>query len=214
SLVERAWNRGLEFGRFKAVSDTLAHSIEAYAGMPDLFFTWVRRADKAVHFEFLDNSVRLGERPRTVAFGDNTTLNVLDIKGLLDIERYRRVNVAATGADSLYPDRSWLAAERNSGFLQRCVAGFETVNFAEQATGRIYLRLKGGRPVATERELLRRAAAEPDGGAGLRAVVPGAFDETLPLFGRSEQLNGLTAGVPRSTLGQWGCTQRGESECA
>ena len=34
SLVVRAWNRGLEVGRYKAVDDTLAHAIEAYAGMP------------------------------------------------------------------------------------------------------------------------------------------------------------------------------------
>jgi hypothetical protein len=72
-LVERAWTRGLEFGRYKAVDDTLAHSVEAYSGTPNVFFTWVRRSDKRIQFEFLDNTVRLGERPRTVAFGDNET---------------------------------------------------------------------------------------------------------------------------------------------
>ena len=46
-----------------------------------------------MHFEFLDNSVRLGERPRTVAFGWNDELNVLDVKCLLDVERFRRVDV-------------------------------------------------------------------------------------------------------------------------
>src|SRR5260370_10074053 len=45
-LVERAWKRGLQVGRYKAVDDTLAHSVEAYAGLPALFFTWVRRTDK------------------------------------------------------------------------------------------------------------------------------------------------------------------------
>ena len=47
-LVERAWKRGLEFGRYKAVDDTLAHSVEAYTGMPDVFFTWVQRTDKQI----------------------------------------------------------------------------------------------------------------------------------------------------------------------
>jgi hypothetical protein len=79
SLVVRAWNRGLEFGRYKAVDDTLAHSLEAYSGIPELFFTWVERKDKRLHFEFLDNSVAQGEVPRTVAFGSNDILNVLDI---------------------------------------------------------------------------------------------------------------------------------------
>ena len=62
SLVERAWKRGLDVGRYKAVDDTLAHAVEAYSGMPQLFFTWIGRTDKEVYFEFLDNSVRLGER--------------------------------------------------------------------------------------------------------------------------------------------------------
>ena len=95
SLVERAWNRGLDVGRYKAVDDTLAHSVEAYSGMPEVFFTWAQRADKRVHFEFLDNTVSLGERPRTVAFGWNDELNVLDVKAMLDVERFRRVDVDA-----------------------------------------------------------------------------------------------------------------------
>ena len=57
-LVERAWKRGLEFGRYKAVDDTLAHAVEAYTGIPNVFFTWVRRSDKRIRFEFLDNTVR------------------------------------------------------------------------------------------------------------------------------------------------------------
>ncbi len=114
SLVERAWKRGLEFGRYKAVDDTLAHAVEAYTGIPDVFFTWVRRSDKRIQFEFLDNTVRLGERPRTVAFGDNDTFNVLDVKGVLDIERYGRVNVDAAAPEFLYPDRGLLAPEHNT----------------------------------------------------------------------------------------------------
>src|SRR5581483_8756542 len=112
-LVERAWKRGLEVGRYKAVDDTLAHSIEAYTGMPDIFFTWVRRTDKRIHFEFLDNSVRLGEQPRTIAFGTNSTFNLLDVKAMVDIARYGRINVAASSPRTLYPENSLLAAEHN-----------------------------------------------------------------------------------------------------
>ncbi len=111
SLVVRAWNRGLEVGRYKAVDDTLAHAIEAYAGMPGLFFTWIERTDKRVHVEFLDNSVQQGERPRTVAFGWNDELNVLDIKCLLDVERFQRIDVDAKAPESLYRDRASLAPE-------------------------------------------------------------------------------------------------------
>ena len=45
-LVERAWMRGLEFGRYKAVDDTLAHCCRGLLGMPNVFFTWVHRTDK------------------------------------------------------------------------------------------------------------------------------------------------------------------------
>jgi len=69
ATVERAWKRGLQFGRYKAVDDLLDHNVEAYTGMPRLFFTWALRSDKTVHYEFLDNSVDKGARPRTVAYG-------------------------------------------------------------------------------------------------------------------------------------------------
>jgi hypothetical protein len=132
SLVERAWKRGLEVGRYKAVDDTLGHGVEAYAWMPQLFFT-LQRTDKRVHFEFLDNSVQLGERPRTVAFGSNGALHVLDVKCLLDIERYRRVNVDATAPEQLYPDTALLRPENNAGFLRQCVQRFRDVDVADQA---------------------------------------------------------------------------------
>ena len=54
TTVERAWTRGLKVGRYKAVEDLLAHNVEAYAGMPELFFTWALIAGKRVHYEFLD----------------------------------------------------------------------------------------------------------------------------------------------------------------
>jgi hypothetical protein len=213
SLVERAWNRGLEFGRYKAVGDTLAHSVEAYSGMPDLFFTWVRRCDKAVNFEFLDNSVRLGERPRTVAFGNNDSLNVLDVRRLLDIERFRGVNVAAGAPQLLYPERSRLAAQHNTGFLQRCVEHFREVNFAEQATGRVYLRIVSGAAVSADRGLLQALVADADTLAGVRTVAPGALEAGLPQPHQAEYLH--RPGAPRApTLGQWGQSRPGDSACA
>jgi hypothetical protein len=208
-LVERAWNRGLEVGRYKAVDDTLAHGVEAYSGMPDLFFTWVRRTDKRVQFEFLDNSVQLGQTPLTVAFGSNDALNLLDIKCMLDIERYRRVNVDATAIAALYPDRELLAASHNAAFLQRCVDHFREVTFADQATGRIYLRIASGLPVLVDRDALQRAVSDPDTGTGVRAVAPGAFDPAVPVAPRPMFLGERTDEARAPTLGQWGTATRG-----
>jgi hypothetical protein len=203
-LVERAWNRGLEFGRYKAVDDTLAHSVEAYSGMPELFFTWAGRRDKCVNFEFLDNSVRQGERPRTVAFGDNDELNVLDIKGLIDAERYRRVNIDATAPQFLFTDRAALAPERNSTFLTKCVAAIRTINFAEQSTGRIYLSVVSGVPVWADREALDAAAAEPDTRAGIAAAAPAAFAADLRAVGSPRYLKSGANAKRMKTLGAWG----------
>jgi hypothetical protein len=202
-LVERAWKRGLEFGRYKAVDDTLAHAVEAYAGIPDVFFTWVRRGDKHIQFEFLDNTVRLGERPRTVAFGDNGTCNVLSVKGTLDIERYGRINVDASAPDFLYADRRLLEPEHNSRFLRKCVEGFRQINFADQASGRIYLRIESGSPLWVDGALLRSMISDPDTLSGIKAVAPGALRGEVCEAGSPQILRRGDRGS-EATLGQWG----------
>jgi hypothetical protein len=204
SLVERAWTRGLEFGRFKAVDDTLAHAVEAYTGIPDVFFTWVRRSDKRIQFEFLDNTVRLGERPRTVAFGDNDTFNVLSVKGTLDIERYGRVNVDAASPEFLYSDPSLQAAGHNMGFLQRCIHGFRRVNFADQATGRIYLAIESGIPASIDRTALEAAISDPDTLSALQALAPSALRNELPQMAHPQYLRDDGSRSAAPTLGQWG----------
>jgi hypothetical protein len=209
-LVERAWKRGLEVGRYKAVDDTLAHGIVAYAGMPGLLFTWAKRDDKRVQFELLDNSVRAGERPRTVGFGSNRTLNVLDVRSLLDVERYRRVNVDATSPDELYRDEELLRPERNAGFLKQCLEHFPQVSFAEHATGRIYLVIAAGAPVWADRAALESAVADPETRAGLLAVMPSLLDRPLPGDEGPRYLADRAATAGLGTLGAWGPPSAGD----
>ncbi len=200
-LVERAWKRGLEVGRYKAVDDTLAHSVEAYTGMPDVFFTWARRRDKRLQFEFLDNTVRLGDRPRTIAFGDNSTFNVLDVGGVLNIERYGRINVDALDPQSIYPSRQLLAPEKNCGFLGRCLKEFRNVNFADQGTGRIYLHLEGGRVDWIDREPLHAAGNDADVAESIKIVAASALGAQARQVDAARYLSHqLTA----PTLGEWG----------
>jgi hypothetical protein len=203
SLVERAWNRGLDVGRYKAVDDTLAHGVEAYSGMPQLFFTWVQRGDKQVHFEFLDNSVARGNRPRTVAFGSNETLNILDAKCILDIERFRRANINATGAQLLYADTALLAPQNNLSFLRKCVQQFRHVNFADQDSGRVYLRILTGATLWADRDLLERVVLNADTRAAIADIAPTAFaraeGQAEPRF-----LQAMAAPERFPTLGRWG----------
>jgi hypothetical protein len=205
-LVERAWKRGLEVGRYKAVDDTLAHSVDAYTGMPNVFFTWVR-SDKRIHFEFLDNSVRFGDLPRTVAFGSNDRLHVLDISRMLDIERFGHVNVDAPNPEALYPERGLLAPEHNLGFLRKCLQEFHEVVFADQTSGRIYLRIVRGAPARVDRGALEKASADPEVRTSLEAIAPGVFDRSLEgdhAAAFLEYLNEPPNSEAFPTIGQWG----------
>jgi hypothetical protein len=204
-LVERAWKRGLEFGRYKAVDDTLAHAVDAYSGMPRVFFTWVGHSDKHILFEFLDNSVSLGELPRTVAFGDNRTCNILDVGGILNIERYGKVNVDAAAPQALYGSAVRLEPAHNCAFLRRCIEGFGQVNFADQATGRIYLRVRSGIPVAVDRAALEAAIRDAETQDALRAVLPRAFAAELAEIDPPQFLPDDSKGAAApETIGQWG----------
>jgi len=201
ATVERAWKRGLEVGRFKAVDDLLAHNVEAFSGMPELFFTWALRKSKLVHYEFLDNSVPLGDRPRTIAFGWNGEINIVDAKCMLDIDRYRKINVNARDPEAVYPDQDRMAAENNVAFLAQCARRLPVVNFVERATGRICLRLESGRLAWTDAEALARAAGNAETRAGIRAVAPAALEAGSAAPQRPPEY--LKRGRYH-TLGEWG----------
>ena len=166
ATVERAWERGRKVGRYKAVDDILAHNVEAYSGMPELFFTWALSRNKQVHYEFLANDVPYGARPRTVAFGMNGELNILDMGGMLDVERFRRINVAATDSESVY-QKSPRDVTRNIDFLRRCISLLPVVNCVDPHTDVIYARFEKGSLV----HLAGDGAAPPPGGPCARQVL-------------------------------------------
>ncbi|MET3693697.1 hypothetical protein ABID43_003248 [Methylobacterium goesingense] len=193
ATVERAWKRGQQFGRYKAVEDLLAHNVEAYTGMPRLFFTWALRADKAVHFEFLDNSVAEGERPRTIAFGTNGCMNILDAGYLLDIDRYRAINIQAREPGAVYAGVPPRAAV-DMRFLRDCIRRMTTIRFADHQTGRVLARLERGR-------LASLAPEAADGGTIRRLLT----DLRVPPAAGTIQDDGEVLAVAEArTLGAWG----------
>jgi hypothetical protein len=203
ATVERAWTRGLEVGRYKAVDDLLAHNVEAYRGMPGVFFTWALSSDKWVHYEFLDNSVPLGERPRTVAFGCNGELNVLDVKCMLDVERYRKINVDAAGPSEVYADRAAMAAQSSTQFLVQCARTLPSLNFADRDSGRIYARIESGALVWADPDALSRAVQDPETRAGILAVAPAALGAPAPAIDRPRWLAERVPPDRLHTLGHW-----------
>jgi hypothetical protein len=198
ATIERAWKRGQQFGRYKAVDDLLAHNVEAYSGIPGLFFTWALRRDKRVHFEFLDNSVAEGQRPRTVAFGLNGTMNILDLTCLLDIERYRNVNIAAQTPQDIYAIPSSRYVAKNPAFLKQCLRRIPTMIFAEQRSRRIWARIVNGRLTYWNRSVYQAAVRDDDTRAAFESVA-GTQPDSAMSSGDNDRLD------PRRswTLGQW-----------
>ena len=199
TTVERAWTRGLRVGRYKAVEDLLAHNVEAYAGMPELFFTWALIAGKRVHYEFLDNSVADGSPPRTVAFGWNGEMTILDIKSMIDIERFRKINIQAQQATDVYTNTN-LSPQNNVDFLKRCARLIPVINFADYETGHIYARLERGKWVRRDGPQFGRALDNADARAGLLAIAPNTYSSAVD----AEQIQTDVTMEKMHTLGAWG----------
>jgi len=186
--VERAWKRGLQVGRYKAVEDLLAHNVEAYTGMPELFFTWALDARRRVHYEFLDNSVAAGHRPLTVAFGWNGEMTILDVRRMLDVDRFRKIDIHAQKPEELYVGRE-LAPERNVEFLQRCARLIPIINFADRATGRLYARLERGKWAWRDEERISGMLADPDVKAAIMAIPANRCDAAAASAGGKTDLD-------------------------
>ena len=176
ATVERAWLRGQQVGRYKAVDDLLDHNVEAFNGIPRLLFTWALRHDKTVYYEFLDNSVARGETPRTIAFGHNGELYIADFKCMLDIVRYTRINIEATSPDEVYPDAEKMAAEANTAFLVDCARKLPRIHFVERTSGMVYARMESGRMQWVDRTLIEQALQDPEARAAIAAMAPGLPD--------------------------------------
>mgnify|MGYP001354406830 FL=1 len=161
-----------------------------------------------MHFEFLDNSVARGAPPRTAAFGWNDVLHVLDVGCLLDIERFRKVQVDARSPAALHPDPAALAPERNAAFLAACVARFPVVNFADRESGRIWLSVARGAPAWSDPAAMQRALADPEVRAGLAAAVPAA---SAFVAGTARAPQAISEDERRHTVGHWGGSSRREA---
>ena len=170
ATVERSWHRGERVGRYKAVDDLLAHNVEAYTGIPGLFFRWAASQDKVVHYEFLDNSVPQGQHPRTIAFGQNGAMTVLRVTGLVDIDRFRQINIAAETPGDVY---AGAPRATEPAFLRDCIRQVPRIVFARSGSGEIYAEVEGGRLTywradmagTEEGELLLRLVGDPPPGA-------------------------------------------------
>jgi len=202
ATVERAWLRGLQVGRYKAVDDLLDHNVEAFKGIPVLFFTWALRRDKTVYYEFLDNSVALKQTPRTIAFGLNREMYIIDFKCMLDIVRYTRININAENPDEVYPSAADMEAQANTDFLVKCARKIPLINFVDRASGQVYACMESGRMRWVDRDLMERIVAEGEAQVALAAMSPRLFEdlEKIP----QEPARPVPGEALRHTLGDMG----------
>jgi hypothetical protein len=139
NTVERAWLRGLTTQRYKAVDDLLYHNIEAFNGIPNLFLSWAQVRNKTIYFEFLDNDQPLNAPPRTIAFGLNNMMTVLDPVALCNIDRYRNVNI-----DAKSPDEVLQKSDDPYRFLTACANALDQMTFADFHSAKVYGQMKSG----------------------------------------------------------------------
>ena len=66
-------------------------------------------------------------------------MNILDIKFVLDVDRFRKINIAAKGPEEVYADDK-MSPELNVEFLKQCTRMIQVINFADYHTGRVYAR--------------------------------------------------------------------------
>lgn len=172
ATVERAWKRGEKVGRYKSVDDLLHHNVEAFTGMPHIFFTWALNEEKDVHYEFLDNSVSFGETPKTVAFGENGQLHLLDIERLIDIDRFRKVDINATSPGRVYPLIEKMHESKNTEFLKACITRMKKVDVVDCRTGEIAARIENGELKEWSQKGLEQAIESDDVRAVLLSLFP------------------------------------------
>ena len=134
-----------------------------------------------------------GRRPRTIASGWNGEMNVYDVRGMLDIERFRRIDIDAKGPEEVYEAGSQDAAE-SLGFLRQCLERLDVVRFVDPRSETCYGVVERGAwtrratsPDAEVADILGRlgargdaAAAEPFGLARERASTVGSLAPPPP----------------------------------
>lgn len=131
--VVRAWHRGQKTGRYKSVDDLLYHNVEAYTGIPQMYIRWAKKKQQKIHIEFIDNSVEQGEIPKTVAFGWNDKLVVLEPSVLRLFNKYRSLNINAHQPDDVYVGND---GDENN-FLNECIEKIDNVYFVDPGSKQI-----------------------------------------------------------------------------
>lgn len=153
--VERGWLRALERGRYKAVEDFLVHCVEAYRGMPRILFRWLGCGDVDYRYYFMDNRVPKGIFPKLIAAGNRDRMEIYDLEGMLDIERYQKINIHARSRSEVHPPDAADEVQENVSFLRECLRRIPTVVIVNGLDGRPFLEFSNKRFEVLDAQILR-----------------------------------------------------------
>jgi hypothetical protein len=140
-------------------------------------------------------------------------MTILDIKSMIDIERFRKINIRAQSAADVYADMD-LSPQRNVDFLKRCARWIPVINFADYETGHVYARLQRGEWEWRDKRHFDKALDDPETNAGLLAVAHNVYGSSFGIEQKhadvaTEKVHTLGAGAgrrkscPRSALRGW-----------
>ncbi len=96
----------------------------------------------------------------------------------------------------MHPDPERMLAGQNVGFLKECTNLIPSITLADQATGRIYGRIKKGKIRWTDAEILENVIQDEESKAGLEAFTA-SFPKTI-----TTEIQSVDA-TQFSSLGQW-----------
>jgi hypothetical protein len=173
ATVERGWQRGLERGRYKSVEDFLGHSVEAYTGMPKLLFKWLSNATPRYFFEFLDNSVPRGTYPKLIARGTQGSMQIFEPASLIDIERFRRINIRANAPEQVAAAPTDCTIENNLGLLRQCIKRIERIDFIDADSDSRYLSVRSGTFEIDDKQLFLRKMTDKTLHVIISELAPG-----------------------------------------
>ncbi len=180
ATVERGWERGQVRGRYKAVEDFLGHCIEAYAGMPKLLFKWTSHKTPTYFFEFLDNSVPKGTYPLLIARGTQGKMQIYQLRSLIDIERYQRINVLATRPEEVAAPAEQQQVANNLGFFKQCIKRFALIEFIDRQSETCFLAIRSGSFDVCDAALLQPNLADDSLREMLAQLAPDLLSESSP----------------------------------
>ena len=190
ATVERGWQRGLERGRYKAVDDYLGHCVEAYAGMPKLLFKWLANEKPRYSFKFLDNSVPKGCLPKMIARGTQGWMQIFESSPLIDIERFKRINILATKPEQVAAEPEDLTVKKNLGFLRQCIQRIAKIEFVDADSSRCFLTICQGEFEITDIQLFEKKLKDET----LREVMIELAPDLLPeqVLAKDQPINELS----------------------